>query len=558
MRLRSHLHRLDKKLFAAVAEAHLPGLERVLPQLSRAADNALLWTGAAGVFALSGRRRMRRAATRGMLAISLASPLVNLVGKQVFKRERPAARPPVARVLRMPLSASFPSGHSASAAAFATAVALEAPPRVAVPVALLASAVCFSRVYTGVHYPGDVLAGAAIGVVTGLLTRRVWPEAGEAGRARAAAAAPAEAHDPEGEGLVLVAEPGADLAEIRAALPRASIVAAPPADARTVESDVAETGAGEFEAPETEIAESGALEPEVARSEAAETEAAAIGVLESGVAESGTAEAAAAEAGAAETGAGVTGGARSFRDAVRRVAAGAKVLGVAGGDAAVADAAREALGRGLPLLAVPCRPAFFSALPAALGLEDPGDAVHAYRTGAVVAVDVGEVAGHVFLNHAGAGLHGELAARVEARRHVLGTWPALLWSLAELMRAGARPAELVVDGVPYRTWALFVGNCRYDGSSPVPRRRHRLEDGLLDVRMLTAADRLPRLRAFTSLIGARLGLSRLYRRWQADHLTLSAHAPSGRVRLTLDGGRTVAVRGTAVFAKRPRALHVLR
>ncbi|WP_246266624.1 phosphatase PAP2 family protein [Nonomuraea typhae] len=181
MRLRSRLHRWDKRLFKAVAKAHLPGLEGVLPPLSRAADNWVLWGVISGGLAFTGRRRLRRAATRGMLAISLASPLANLAGKPAFKRKRPLADMlPLSRVLKTPLSASFPSGHSAAAAAFATAVAMEAPRRVSVPVGVVAGAVCFSRVYTGVHYPGDVLAGAAIGVAAGLFTRWLWPRAGEA------------------------------------------------------------------------------------------------------------------------------------------------------------------------------------------------------------------------------------------------------------------------------------------------------------------------------------------------------------------------------------------
>ncbi|WP_343965392.1 phosphatase PAP2 family protein, partial [Streptosporangium amethystogenes] len=128
MRLSSRLSRLDRRVFAMVASARLPGLERVVPALSRAADNSLLWAGVAGAFAVSGRRPLRRAATRGLLAVSLASPLVNLVGKQAFRRSRPSAEGlPLARLIKMPTSASFPSGHSASAAAFAAAVAMEAP-----------------------------------------------------------------------------------------------------------------------------------------------------------------------------------------------------------------------------------------------------------------------------------------------------------------------------------------------------------------------------------------------------------------------------------------------
>ncbi|MFI6813866.1 bifunctional phosphatase PAP2/diacylglycerol kinase family protein [Nonomuraea sp. NPDC050328] len=465
MRLRSHLNKLDKTLFAAVAGARLPGLEHVLPRLSRAADNALLWAGVSGVLALSGRRRLRRAATRGMLAVGLASPLVNLVGKQAFNRRRPTPDDlPLARLLKTPLSASFPSGHSASAAAFATAVALEAPARIAIPVGLAAAGVCFSRVYTGVHYPGDVLAGAAVGVVTGLLTRRIWPEPGEPGRARAATTAPAAQHDPAGEGLLVLGSP-----------PPALLAALP---AARTHQDVRPS------------------EP---------------------------------------------------------IPDGVKVLGVAGDDAAVAEAAGLAIGHGVPLLTVPAPGARF---PVELGIEDVEEAVSAYRTGDVVAVDVGEVVSgagrRAFVNQAAFALHPELARRVEAARPAVGTWPALLWSMAKLLRDGAAPEELVIDGVPYRTWLLVAGNCRHEGGGPVPRHRARLEDGLLDIRLLTAADSLPRVRVLVSLVGARLGLSRHYRRWQADTLHVAGAA------VVACDGREWRGEGPLVVGKRARALQVLR
>jgi undecaprenyl-diphosphatase len=62
----------------------------------------------------------------------------------------------------MPESASFPSGHTASAVAFAAAVG-PVLPLSTVPLGLLAAAVGYSRVHTGVHYPGDVIAGALLG-----------------------------------------------------------------------------------------------------------------------------------------------------------------------------------------------------------------------------------------------------------------------------------------------------------------------------------------------------------------------------------------------------------
>ena len=69
----------------------------------------------------------------------------------------------------MPSSRSFPSGHSAGAFAFATGVGREMP-RTAVALRALAALVAYSRVHTGVHYPGDVLAGSLMGSALAQLT----------------------------------------------------------------------------------------------------------------------------------------------------------------------------------------------------------------------------------------------------------------------------------------------------------------------------------------------------------------------------------------------------
>ncbi len=69
----------------------------------------------------------------------------------------------------MPGSRSFPSGHTAAAVAFATGVA-HVIPAAGLPLHTLAVAVGYSRVHTGVHYPGDVLAGALLGAVVAELT----------------------------------------------------------------------------------------------------------------------------------------------------------------------------------------------------------------------------------------------------------------------------------------------------------------------------------------------------------------------------------------------------
>jgi undecaprenyl-diphosphatase len=85
--------------------------------------------------------------------------------KSLVDRPRPPLRYPEPKTLvPLPHDASFPSGHAATSFAAATMLSF-AFPRLAPVLFLLASAVAFSRVYVGVHYPLDVLGGAAVGVL---------------------------------------------------------------------------------------------------------------------------------------------------------------------------------------------------------------------------------------------------------------------------------------------------------------------------------------------------------------------------------------------------------
>lgn len=171
----AELSALDVALYRAVASTPTPRLDAALQPLSRAADKSVLWLGMAGVMALVGGRTGRRAALNGVAAIGLASATANLVGKQVTSRRRPdraGAGVPDGRHVPMPESTSFPSGHAASAFAFAEGVSA-ASPGLGLPVRLAAVAVSYSRVHTGVHYPGDVVGGAIIGLTAGEVACRL-------------------------------------------------------------------------------------------------------------------------------------------------------------------------------------------------------------------------------------------------------------------------------------------------------------------------------------------------------------------------------------------------
>ena len=103
------------------------------------------------------------------MAIGVTSALVNLAVKSAWSRQRPdraGAGVPVRRNVPMPASTSFPSGHAAAGFAFAAAIGRDQP-WLGLALRFLAAAVAYSRVHTGVHYPGDAVAGALIGEGTG-------------------------------------------------------------------------------------------------------------------------------------------------------------------------------------------------------------------------------------------------------------------------------------------------------------------------------------------------------------------------------------------------------
>lgn len=163
--LLEELGRLDAAVYDAVAATPTPSLDRAMRSLSQAANYSRLSIGSAALLALAGGRRGRRAAVAGLASVSATSAVVNLVVKPLGRRHRPdrsAGAVPEQRQVPMPTSRSFPSGHSAAAVAFASGVSYVLP-AAGLPLHVLAALVSYSRIHTGVHYPGDVVAGALIG-----------------------------------------------------------------------------------------------------------------------------------------------------------------------------------------------------------------------------------------------------------------------------------------------------------------------------------------------------------------------------------------------------------
>ncbi|OHV35951.1 PA-phosphatase [Pseudofrankia sp. EUN1h] len=483
----------DRALFGALAGTR-PIADPLLPRLSHAANHGLLWWGVAGALGLT-RGRRRRAAGRGLLALGLASAVTNGPAKMVFRRGRPVnhAVPLVRRPRREHLSFSFPSGHSASAAAFATAVALDAP-GAAAPVGALAGLVAFSRVYIGVHYPSDVVVGAALGAACAVATTKVMPRRSwTPARARpASASVPAL---PDGDGLTVVVNArsgsgawfgqGPDVAgQLRAELPLAKVVEVGPHD--------------------------------------------------------------------------------DLEEALEEAAGSSRVLGVAGGDGTVSAAAAKALAHGLPLALFPV--GTLNHFAADLGLSTGiAETARAVREGAAVAVDVGRLEGidpdgerfdGVFLNTASLGGYAHMVAIRERLEKRFGKWPSMVVALAWVLRndppievdmtafdasgpprprATRRGARYGPTGVGWpvgasapsglqrrRLWLLFAGNGNYRPSGFAPTYRSRLDEALLDLRLVDGVSPFARSRLVVAVLTGQLRRSRVYEKRTVTRIQVSA------------------------------------
>ncbi|MCL9762701.1 bifunctional phosphatase PAP2/diacylglycerol kinase family protein [Frankia sp. AiPa1] len=486
--------RADRSLFTSLAGGR-PLLDPVLPRLSHAADHGLLWWGVAGALgATKGRRRP--AAARGLIGLGVASVLANGPAKFVFRRDRPPTHgiPPLRRLSRDLTTFSFPSGHAASAAAFATGVALDAP-AAAVPVAALATAVAFSRVYVGVHYPGDVLAGMALGVGAGLLTTKVMPRRPWA-PARASLASTCAPALPDGDGLTVVVNSRsgqghhADLvAVLRADLPRARVLEVGP----------------------------------------------------TGDADCGTMDEALAKAAATCRVLGIAGGDGSINTAAQVAITRGMPLAIFPAGTLnhfAADLGLDGAGDTVQALRAG------TAVAVDLGRADGISARH-------------DRISRIFVNTASLGGYPDMVALRERYERRLGKWPAMIIALCWVLR-NETPFDVEIDGERRRVWLIFVGNGVYHPDGFAPTYRSRLDESRLDLRVVDAAASLARVRLVGAVLTGRLGRSRVYEQRTVDRVLISSRKP-GALPFACDGEVTegvdrivIAPSGARLIVYRPR------
>ena len=159
---------VDTRLERWVVQHRTPWLDDLFVALSHIGNSGLVWL----VLALLATVLWRRPSIfLFVLAGNLISGYASFGLRQAIGRDRPPHRfPDPPPIVDVPVSDSFPSGHSASAFACAALLAWLTPlPKV--PLFALAGLIAFSRVYNGVHYPLDVIGGAVLGLAVATALR---------------------------------------------------------------------------------------------------------------------------------------------------------------------------------------------------------------------------------------------------------------------------------------------------------------------------------------------------------------------------------------------------
>lgn len=377
-----------------------------------------------------------------------ASFTANIVAKPIFPRRRPAAAliPVRRRLRRRPTSSSFPSGHAASAAAFATAAAMESPVAGLV-VAPLATAVAYSRVHTGVHWPSDVVVGTLIGAGAAAGTRHWWPlKPDERAHSEHDAEAPVMR---DGEDMVALVNPGSgeagfDPTELaRIAWPLATFVY--PEDGRDIR-----------ELLQRAIDERKGLRPVRAMAVAggdgtvaAAASVAAANQLPLALIPTGTLNHFARDIGI-----------ESIRDADLATEAGTAV-GIDVGEVEIT------------------------------GEED------------------GTIS-RLFLNTASLGGYPEMVRLREVLQRRYPKWLAGTLAMTRALRH-SRPLRVTLNGRPRLVWLIFVGNGSYTPKGFAPSHRSALDTGRLDVRYLRADVPYSRARFLMASLTKTLHTSHVYR-----------------------------------------------
>lgn len=147
---------------------HTPLLDKILAFITSLGNAGIIWIMLAVVLLILPKTRKAGIIVAAALLMDLI--LCNLILKNLVARVRPYdVNTAIAILIKKPLDFSFPSGHTAASFAAMTALFLAKMKKAWIAALILAVLIAFSRLYFYVHYPTDVLGGAVVGILSGII-----------------------------------------------------------------------------------------------------------------------------------------------------------------------------------------------------------------------------------------------------------------------------------------------------------------------------------------------------------------------------------------------------
>jgi len=240
-------------------------------------------------------------------------------------------------------------------------------------------------------------------------------------------------------------------------------------------------------------------------------------------------------------------------EVLRSASERAEVLAVGGGDGTVSCAAGIAVEAGVPLAVF--AGGTFNHFAKDIGCETVAKTVDAIRSGSVSCVDLVCLNDErLVINTASIGAYPAFVRTREKLERRIGKPLAGVYAMFHTLRREA-PVRIKYDNHNLQTSLFFLGNSTYLPSGFAPSRRHRMDDGLMDVRILETGRRLSKIRILVGLLLGRLTRSPLYHEMRVPEFEFTS--VDGPTVLAHDG--EVGTELTkAKFSVRYRALPVFR
>lgn len=146
-------------------------LDAVMRIITSLGDKGILWGGTTVLLAATDK--YRKTSIKLGSSLCIGALITNLTTKNAIKRPRPfEVIEGLQTLISAPTDWSFPSGHTTSSVAAGLILLMRTPKKIGIPAFMTGIMISLSRIYVGVHYPSDVIAGAAAGIAAALISDR--------------------------------------------------------------------------------------------------------------------------------------------------------------------------------------------------------------------------------------------------------------------------------------------------------------------------------------------------------------------------------------------------